>query len=243
MQIDAIHTPRFSEQSRLEDIIAAIGMLETGDVICITTKIISLIEGQRVPVKDTDKDALIRRQADAYLSPSAPYNITLTMTKGALIPSAGIDASNAQDCYILYPTDPMTSAQNLWDALHAHYGIDDFGVILTDSHSTILRRGVTGFALAWAGFKPFYSYQGRPDIFGRPLGHTMVNIPDSLAGPAVFAMGEGDEQTPIARIRGAHHVQYIQTPVAEEDRKLFFVKPEEDIYAPILNAVKWQRED
>ena len=37
------------------------------------------------------------------------------------------------------------------------------------------------------------------------------------------------------------HVQYIQTPVADEDRKLFFVKPEEDIYAPILKAVKERR--
>jgi len=240
MKITPIQTPIITVDTDEDTLVDAIGTFSHGDVLCITTKIISLMEGRCVPVKGTDKDALIRQQADAFLEAAPPYNITLTITKGALIPTAGIDASNAKDNYILYPADPMASAQKLWDRIHDKTGIDQFGVILTDSHSTILRRGVTGFALAWAGFRPFYSYRGRPDVFGRPLEHTLVNIPDALAGSAVYAMGEGDERTPIARIEGAHHISFIDTLVSAEDQDLFFVEPQDDIYAPLLQAVDWQ---
>jgi len=52
-----------------------------------------------------------------------------------------IDESNSEtDQYILYPENPFVSAENLWQGLRKHWGVEKFGVILTDSHTTPLRR-------------------------------------------------------------------------------------------------------
>ena len=75
------------------------------------------------------------------------------------------------------------------------------GVLITDSHTKPLRKGVTGIALGWFSFEPLYSYIGKPDIFNVPLQVPQNNILDAWATVAVFMMGEGSEQTPPAIIK------------------------------------------
>ena len=103
-----------------------------------------------------------------------------------------------------------------------------------------MRRGVTGITLGWCGFEPLYSYVNQPDIYGKPLRVTQINILDALATAAVFVMGEGGEQTPIAVISDAPKITFVnRSPTAEEEKRVV-ISMEEDLYAPLLLNAKWQ---
>lgn len=204
--------------------------LKEGDVLAITSKIVSLAENRVVSKKDyPDKATLIRKEADVYIGPAA-YDCHLTIKHGILIPSAGIDESNSEgDLYILFPEDPYTSAQKLWKVLRKHFGIKKLGILMTDSHTTPLRRGVTGISLAHFGFRGTKSLVHRPDIFGRQLKYTYVNHADALAASAVYLMGEADEQTPMALIRGLD-LEFT----SRDTRNDCQIPLKEDIYMPLL---------
>ena len=98
-----------------------------------------------------NKDDLIKQEADLLLKTEENlYNIYLTIKNGLLIPSAGIDESNVDGVYVLYPLDVWHVTERVWRYLLAKHNIETLGVIITDSHTTIMRRGVTGIALAGA---------------------------------------------------------------------------------------------
>ena len=127
----------------------------------------------------------------------------------------------------------------MWIHLRQKFNLQKLGILITDSHTTLMRRGVTGIALGWCGFDPLYSYIGKPDLYGRPLKVTQMNILDALATTAVYAMGEGTEQTPLAVIRNAPKITFLDRgPTAEEIRNVA-IPIEEDLYAPLLLAAKW----
>jgi len=167
-------------------------------VVAITSKIISLCQGRVVPKNSVrSKYTLVKTEADAYLrEDQSLYNAHLTIKNNILIPSAGIDESNGDGMYILYPHDIQQAAKLIWQHLCEKHQVTHLGIIITDSHTTPLRKGVTGITLGWCGFEPLYSYVGKPDIFNYPLQVTQINILDALATSAVFVMGEGSEQTP-----------------------------------------------
>lgn len=213
-------------------------------IVVITSKIISLCEG-RVVEKNTvlSKKELIQQCADAYLDmgeESSPHDIELTITNNILIPSAGIDESNGNGMYILYPADVQRSAFAIWEHLRKRDSVNKVGVIISDSHSTPLRRGVVGIGLGWCGFHPLYSYIGKPDCFQQPLKMTKVNVLDSLTAAAVFCMGEGNEQTPIAVVEGASHVNFQDGSPTVEDCDEFLMTMENDLYAPLLVDPRWK---
>ncbi len=177
--------------------------LRNRDILCITSKIVSLSENRLVAKSENDKKSLVKKEADVYLA-DGPYGVSLTIKHGLMIPSAGIDESNADgDFFILYPKDPFQSAAQIWRELKAHFRVEQLGVILTDSHTTPLRRGVTGIALSYWGFRGVKSFVGQPDLFGRQLKFTAVHAADALATSAVFEMGEANESKCLALVRGA----------------------------------------
>ncbi|MFZ4404893.1 MAG: coenzyme F420-0:L-glutamate ligase, partial [Pseudobdellovibrionaceae bacterium] len=117
-------------------------------ILAITSKIVSLAENQLLDKKSIDKHKLIDDEADHNLG-EVGYGCFLTIKEGLFIPSAGIDESNSEsDRYILYPKDPFASAQKICAQLKTHWGLKKLGVIITDSHTTPLRRGVTGISLS-----------------------------------------------------------------------------------------------
>lgn len=242
MQIKAIKTHKIQHGEILEAILDLyILNLKENSVIAITSKIISVIEGRFVKKTDIDKYQLIKQEADLLLKTEKnPYNIYLTIKNGLLIPSAGIDESNVDDVYVLYPSDVWQVVQKIWAYLRVKHRIQKLGVIITDSHTTIMRRGVTGVALSWCGFNPLYSYIGKPDIYGKPLKVTQINILDSLAVSSVFCMGEGREQTPIAIITNAPHMEFLDRPASKEERDNIVISLEEDLYAPLLQLAEWE---
>ncbi len=211
-------------------------------IFVITSKIISLCEGSVVEKGNFfSKEALVRQSADAYLDDEnkRSHAIQLTIKNKILIPSAGIDESNGNGGYILYPKDIQRSAISIWEHVRKRDNLQDLGVLITDSHTTPMRRGVIGIGLGWCGFKPLYNYIGKPDCFGYTLRVTMSNHLDALAAAAVFCMGEGDEQTPFAMITGDVKVAFQSSPPTDGEIEEISIPMEEDIYAPLLENVRW----
>lgn len=232
LQACAVKTPYFEAHQSLEDfLVLALGDqgLRDGTLIAITSKIVSLAEGQLVAPDQMDRKRLIRQEADQILG-EVSHNHTITLKHGLMIPGAGIDSSNSKnEDYILYPKDPWGSAERIGRFLRGHFGFSNLGVILTDSHSVPLRRGVVGISLAHWGFRGIEDCIGKPDLFGRPLKFTKRNVVDALAGMAVLLMGEGDESQPLAVIANAP-VEFIEGA----DRDDLLVTPENDLYLALL---------
>lgn len=210
-------------------------------VLAITSKIIALCEGRVRPVAGTDKQALIAEEAEQYLPPDPRYGVCLTLKQGLLIATAGIDESNSDGWYVLWPSDAQRTARELRAHLAARHGLAEVGVVVTDSRSTPLRPGVTGVALAHSGFQALNDYVGKPDLFGRALRMTRVNVMDALASSAVLVMGEGSECTPLAVLDELPFVSFrAESPTAEELGGLR-IDPADDLYAPLLAQVPWQK--
>ena len=114
----------------------------------------STCEGRVVKIGTVDKRTLIAQEADVFL-PAAlnKYHTTLTMKQGILIPTAGIDESNGEGYYVLWPRDPQQTANAVRAYLQRRFRRKYVGVIITDSKTTPLRVGVTGVALAYSGFQ------------------------------------------------------------------------------------------
>jgi putative folate metabolism gamma-glutamate ligase len=213
-------------------------------VFVVTSKVVSLCEGSIIKKDQVgSKKELIQKESDAYLIDSHPSplseSIQLTIKNGILIPSAGIDESNGEDIYILYPQDLQQSATSIWEHLRKRDNLKEVGVIITDSHTTPMRWGVLGIGLSWCGFNPLYNYIGQPDCFGKPLRVTKRNNLDALAISAVFCMGEGNEQTPFAVITDAPKMEFQDRPPLDHEVKALSISMEDDLYAPILAPANW----
>ena len=243
MQINAIKTHKVSTNESLESVLnQCVTNLNNGDILAITSKIVSLCQGQVVEKSSVSKRDLIAREADRILhTDHNPYDLYLTIKDNILIPSAGVDESNSNGVYILYPQNVQAVAHTIWQHLTAKFSIENLGVIITDSHTTPMRRGVTGITLGWCGFEPLHSYVNKPDIYGNLLHVTQINILDALATSVVFMMGEGDEQTPLAIIRNAPKIKFTSLAPTTEEEKSVTITMEEDLYAPLLMAVKWTK--
>lgn len=230
------------EQTIFTFLDTALSDLPERSILAITSKVISLTEGSVVPMKTADKRALIEQEAALYIPPEkSKYDITLTVTRNTLIPTAGIDESNGNGNYVLWPREPEKTARDIHDYLKERFQRKELGVLITDSKTTPLHLGTTGIALAYAGFSALNNYIGEPDLFRRELKVTKANVADGLAAAAVLVMGEGNEQTPLALITDIPFVRFDnRAPTAEETKELR-VPLELDIYAPLITSVRWEK--
>lgn len=231
MQVESIETPIYEKATSLVDFISE--HIKNFDleskILVVTSKIISVAEDRLCNYK-VPKDQLVRKEADYYLG-EIGYDVHLTIKHGLLIPSAGIDESNSVDgSYILYPENPANSCRLLCQELKSKFKLKNFGVILSDSHTTPLRRGVTGIALAHWGFAGVQSKIGDQDLFGRTLKYTSINWADALAASATALMGESNECRPLALI-SCDEIQF------QDSSSDVSIPLEEDLYYPVLKAV------
>lgn len=213
--------------------------IQEGNVVAVTSKIVSIHEGRTIKEADEpNRDKLAKKEAQYWLDrKKVPgRHVMHTITGNSWVSSAGIDKSNTNGYWVLYPKDPFESARVIHQYLLNKSGVKNLGVIITDSHCQPLRRGTVGFALAYWGFNPLRNYIGTPDIFGEHLRVTKMDIADALGTAATFVMGEGVEQTPIAIISGVEKlVEFINsTPPIEEH----MVKPEDDLFKPFYRIFK-----
>ena len=209
------------------------------DVIAISSKVVSIWQGRCVPHVREEKDDLIKKEADWYLErDQTPGGAVIhTIKNNVLLPGAGVDPFGGW--YVLLPQNPKETAEELLAWFKKAYDVKDLYLVITDSKSAPLRRGVTGYAVSWAGFEPLFDNRHRKDLLGADSGGSQVNVPDSLAAAAVLAMGEANEQTPLVRMRG---VPYVSEVRAKREARFneFEISKEEDMYAPFLKA-NWKR--
>ncbi len=233
MYIKGIKTRKFKIG---EDLISFILEYSKEDIVensilAVTSKIVSLSE-RRTASSSLKKKVLVQTEADHFLG-EIGYGCFLTIKEGLLIPSAGIDESNSETGdYILYPENPFSSAERICRKLKEELKVKNFGVILTDSHTLPLRRGVVGVTLSYAGFKGVHSMVGENDLYERELQMTSVNRVDALSASATLLMGEGAESKPLALIEGAN-VEFV-----EQVNLLELKMPiDEDLYKPLYESL------
>jgi len=217
--------------------------LKNGSIVAVASKIVAISQGRCILVSDVkDKDDLIAKEADFYLErKETPNKIAmLTIKNNVLLPTAGIDESNANGYYILWPNSIQKTAKKIALFLRNKFHLKKLGVIITDSHSIILRRGTIGICIGFYGFEPLNDYRGQPDIFARQLKITQANVADALAVLSVLSMGEGKEQTPIAVIEDIDFINFTDKYYSEKNNPIL-VPREEDIYKPLLDGPKWRK--
>ena len=211
-------------------------LVHEGIVLAVTSKIMSLAEDRIVDREGADKRALVEQEADVFLGEIA-HGCFLTIKDGLLIPSAGIDESNSETGgYILFPKNSFESTEKLWRDLRLAWKIQNLAIVITDSHTTALRRGVTGVCLSYCGFHAVKSLVGKVDLFGRELRMTQMNLADGLAAAAVMMMGEGAEAQPLAVIENAN-IEFSEVVNSREIR----IPLEEDLYYPLISSFKIPR--
>lgn len=212
--------------------------LKEGDVLCITSKILGIHQGRTVLIDESNpkqRDQLAKQEAEWYIDRKhVPHGFLLTIKDYTLIASAGIDKSNSNGYLVLWPKNVNKLLKEIVAYLKKKYKIKKLAAISTDSHVMPLRAGVIGISTGFYGMEPIRDMRGTPDIFGRKLKVTRINIVDALATMGVLMMGEGKEQTPMVIIRNADMVNFTDKSTY---RKLA-IHPEIDIYKPILKTFK-----
>ncbi|MCL5970508.1 MAG: coenzyme F420-0:L-glutamate ligase [Patescibacteria group bacterium] len=244
MKISALKTNKI-DSNRHPDLFSILNRylrtLKERSVLVITSKIVSICEGRVIKIGTTDKIELIHQEAEYYLPPDNIYNISLTIKNNLLAPTAGIDESNGNGYYILWPKNPQKTANCVRSYLQNRFNLHQVGVVITDSKTTPLRWGTTGIALAHSGFAALKDYIGNKDIFGRKLKVTKANIMDALASAAVVVTGEGNEQTPLAIIEDVPFVKFQNRNPTNKELKDLKIALKDDLYGPLLTSVPWKK--
>jgi F420-0:gamma-glutamyl ligase len=212
-----------------------------GSILAITSKIVAICEGRVIAEGKADKLDLIKKHSQYYLEPKNPYHISLTITNDLLVPTAGIDQSNSKGHFVLWPRNAQETANEVREHFTKKFRLKKFGVIVTDSRTTPMRYGTTGFSLAHSGFSALNDYIGSPDIFGRELKVTKANIMDGLGAAAVLAMGEGKEQTPLALLSDLPFVRFQKRNPTSAELRALKISMKKDLYAQLLKNAPWKK--
>lgn len=247
MKVTAYQTPLIKAGDNLtQHLAASIPFLPERSIVVVASKVVSTCENRFVPkltgTKD-EKHELVKQEAEWYTDPhSSKYNLMLTVKGNWIFANAGIDESNAENQYILWPKDRQASVNAIWEFLRSHYGVKEVGVTLSDSASMPLNWGVTVQAIAHCGFNPLKSYIGKPDLFGRIMQMEQVNVMQSVTAAAGFMMGEGAEATPFGVVTELpDSVEFTDHVPTLEELAALHISLEDDAFAPILNKAEWQR--
>lgn len=207
--------------------------LKEKDIFLITSKILAIHQGRCIKISSIkNKDDLIKKEADVFIprKESPKKYVVLTIKNNTLISSAGIDKSNSNGYYALWPKNPEKEAKKICEYLKNKFSLKKLAVIITDSHSIPMRYGCMGISIGFYGLNPLKNYIGKEDIFGYMMKVSRSNIIDGLAVMGVLLMGEGSEQKPIAIIRGANFVEFTN----KETYKDLLIPIKNDMFYPLL---------
>lgn len=192
--------PEVTEGADLADLLlAALGShaLVDGDVVAVTSKVVSKAEGR---VAYGDRDAAVAAETARVVAVRGGTRIVRTRL-GLTMAAAGVDASNVErGSVVVHPLDPDASARRLRVALHERAGVN-VGVVVTDTAGRAWRQGQTDIAIGAAGLAVLESYAGTVDGYGNELAVTEPAVADELASAAELAQGKLGAR-PFAVIRG-----------------------------------------
>lgn len=200
--------PEVREGDDLAKFVAAAepGLVD-GDVLLVTSKIVSKAEGRIVEA--VDREAAIDAETVRVVARRGTLRI-VENRQGLVMAAAGVDASNTPaGTVLLLPEDPDASARTIRDGVRDALGVD-VGVVITDTFGRPWRTGLTDVAIGAAGVHVLDDLRGGTDAHGNPLSATVVATADELAAAGDLIKGKS-AGLPVAVVRGLPHV------VAEDD--------------------------
>ena len=209
--------PEVRAGDRLAELLLEAAVLQQGDVVVVTQKVVSKAEGRMVAIDPDDPAAyatvveaesvrVLRRRGDLVIAETA---------HGFVCANAGVDRSNVPDGYVtLLPVDADRSARRIRDGLRASPGVE-VGVIVSDTFGRTWRRGVTDVAIGCAGIAGIVDLRGTVDALGRALEVTEVAVADELAAAAELVMGKATGVA-AAVIRGVDRSWFRDASVRAE---------------------------
>jgi coenzyme F420-0:L-glutamate ligase/coenzyme F420-1:gamma-L-glutamate ligase len=185
---------------------AAAPWLQDGDVVVVTSKVLSKCEGRIVPApadpeeRDTLRRKLIDQEAVRVLARKGRTLITEN-NLGLIQAAAGVDGSNVGSTELaLLPVDPDGSAAALRAGLRDRLGVT-VGIVVTDTMGRAWRNGQIDAAIGAAGLTVLHGYAGAHDIHGNELVVTEVAVADEIAAAADLVKGKLTG-IPVAVVRG-----------------------------------------
>ena len=208
--VEILPVPGLPEFRPGDDLAAAIAgaapWLRDGDVLVVTSKVVSKCEGRIVPAPadPEERDALRRRLIDdeAVRVLARKGRTLITENRLGLVQAAaGVDGSNVGSAELaLLPVDPDGSAAALRNSLRADPGVE-VAVVITDTMGRAWRNGQTDAAIGSAGLPVLYGYAGAVDGHGNELVVTEVAVADEIAAAADLVKGKLTA-VPVAVVRG-----------------------------------------
>ncbi|MFI6691939.1 coenzyme F420-0:L-glutamate ligase [Streptomyces sp. NPDC050433] len=179
-------------------IVAAGPGLVDGDILLVTSKIVSKAEGRTVEARD--REAAIDAETVRVVARRGPLRI-VENRQGLVMAAAGVDASNTPSgTVLLLPEDSDASARAIRDGLWDALGVD-VGVIVTDTFGRPWRNGLTDVAIGAAGVRVLDDLRGGTDAHGNPLSATVVALADELAAAGDLVKGK-TAGLPVAVVTG-----------------------------------------
>lgn len=182
---------------------AAAGALADGDILVVTSKIVSKAEG-RIVAADDREDAITAETVRVVATRPMPNGGTTRIVQnrlGIVSAAAGVDASNTPEgTVLLLPIDPDASARVLAAGLRERLGVT-VGVVISDTLGRAWREGQTDHAIGAGGVHVFEDLRGGTDAEGRPLVVTMPCVADELAAAGDLVKGKA-ARLPVAVVRG-----------------------------------------
>lgn len=198
-----------------------LGPLRTGDIVVVTSKVLSKAEGRSRPA--AEREQAIDAEAVRTVARRGPTRIVLTR-HGLTLAAAGVDNSNVDsDTILLLPVDPDASAARLRHNLETRTGTT-LGVVVSDTAGRAWRIGQTDQAIGASGVRVVQRYAGQYDAYGNELQVTAVAIADELASAADLVKSKLSGR-PVAVVRGLS--QHLAPDVDASD-----VDPVEDAFGP-----------
>jgi len=202
-------------------ITAAEPELRDGDVVVVTSKVVSKAEGRLV---QATRDEAIDAEAVRLVARRGDTRIVETR-HGFVLAAAGVDASNVPAGLVaLLPEDPDASARRIRRGLHERLGVD-VAVLVTDTFGRPWRNGLVDVAIGAAGFPVLDDHRGRTDAHGQTLEMTVTAVADEVAAAAELVKGKLDS-VPVAVVRGLTYV----TPKDDTGARPLVRPPGEDMF-------------
>ncbi|WP_256964908.1 coenzyme F420-0:L-glutamate ligase [Streptomyces griseiscabiei] len=204
--------PEVREGDDLAKLIATAepGLID-GDVLLVTSKIVSKAEGRIVEA--ADREAAIDAETVRVVARRGPLRI-VENRQGLVMAAAGVDASNTPaGTVLLLPEDPDASARAIRDGLRDTLGVE-VGVVVTDTFGRPWRSGLTDVAIGAAGVRVLDDLRGGTDAHGNPLSATVVATGDELAAAGDLVKGKA-AGLPVAVVRGLGAPPYGLDGLAE----------------------------
>lgn len=189
-------TPRDDLAALLADALGPAG-LEDGDILVVTSKVVSKAEGRHSGVP---KEDAVTAETDRVLATRGLTRIVRTR-HGLVLAGAGVDASNtAAGTSLTLPVDPDASAARLREALLDATG-SNVAVVVSDTAGRAWREGQTDIAIGAAGLQVLDDHAGRADGYGNVLAVTAPAVADEVAAAADLVKGKLARR-PAALVRG-----------------------------------------